>query len=256
MWGPLVLAGDLGAESQRRGEEGEVLEPPAPVPVLIGAEREPASWVKPAGGTPVRFRTDGVGREPNAADSPHDVDLVPFYRLHRRRYAIYWDLFTPEEWEAQRKVYTAEAERVRRLEAATVAYLEPGEAVFEREYNYQAGDGATADRVEGRPGRRSRSWFSYDVPVDPDHPITLIATYHSGDRRGMPAAFALLIDGQVLREQELRLTDPPHFFDIEYPVPADATRGRTRVTLRLQAKDDGQIPTVFGLRLIRTDAER
>jgi len=256
MWGPLALAGDLGAESQRRGEEGEGLEPPAPVPVLIGAEREVASWVKPAGGTPVRFRTDGVGREPNAADSPHEVDLVPFYRLHRRRYAIYWDLFTPEEWAAQRKVYTAEAERVRRLEAATVAYLEPGEAVFERQYDYRAGAGATADRVEGRPGRRSRTWFSYDVPVDPDHPMTLIATYHSGDRRGMPAAFQLMIDGQMLRDQDLRLTDPPRFFDIEYPVPAEYTRGKTRVTLRLEARDGGQIATVFGLRLVRADAER
>jgi len=255
MWGPLALAGDLGPESRRRGEEGEGLDAPGPVPVLIGADRTVASWVKPTSETPVRFRTDGVGREPSAADVVRDVDLVPFYRLHRRRYAIYWDLFTPEEWEAQRRVFTAEAERRRRLEAATVAYLEPGEAVFEREYDYQAGDGATADRIEGRPGRRSRSWFSYDVPVDPDHPMTLIATYHAGDRRGLPASFSLLIDGQVLREEQLRMTDPPTFFDVEYPVPVELTRGKTRVTLRLQAKDGSQVATVFGLRLIRADAE-
>jgi len=27
------------------------------------------------------------------------VDFVPFYRLHRRTYGVYWDLYTPAEWE-------------------------------------------------------------------------------------------------------------------------------------------------------------
>jgi len=48
-----------------------------------------------------------------------DVNLVPFYRLHRRTYATYWDLFTPEEWEARKLDFAAEAERQRQLEAST-----------------------------------------------------------------------------------------------------------------------------------------
>jgi DUF1680 family protein len=254
LWGPLVLGGDLGPERGRRGEEGEGLDPPPVVPVLVGAGRPVADWVRPLPGTPLRFRTDGAGREPTADDRPHDVDLVPFYRLHRRTYALYWDLFTPEEWEAQRRVYAAEAERRRRLDAATVAYLEPGEAVFEREFNYQGGPDATAARVEGRPGRRARSWFSYDVPVDPAHPHTLLVTYYSDDRRGTPSAFQILLDGRVLATERIGLTDPPRFYDVAYAVPPALVRGKERVTLRFEATEGSQVATVFGVRVIRGEA--
>jgi hypothetical protein len=150
----------------------------------------------------------------------------------------------------------AAAERLRRLEAATVAWLQPGEVVFERQFNYQAGDGAVPQRILGRAGRRGTTWFSYDLPVDAAHPLTLIATYYSGDRRGMPADFEIQVDERRVAAQELRITDPHRFFDIEYPVPADVVRGKEKVTVRFQAKGGSQIATVFGLRVIRGDAAR
>jgi len=256
MWGPLVLAGDMGPERAREPVEGEGIEEPPKIPVLVSAELPVSSWVKPAGDRPVSFRTDGVGREPDAEDRVTDVDLVPFYRLHRRTYSTYWDFFTPAEWEEQRAAYAAEAERMRRLEAATVAYLEPGEIVFEREFNYQGADDATTQRMLGRPGRRGGSWFSYEIPVESTHPMTLIVTYYSGDRRGTPASFEILVDGQVVAEQDQHLTDPPRFFDIEYPLPPRLVRGKGKVALRFRAKEGSQIATVFGIRMIRGDAER
>jgi len=256
MWGPLVLAGDVGPERERARGEGEAVQPQPIVPVFVAADQPVASWVKPAADAPVRFRTDGVGREPNAAAQVHDMDLVPFYRLHRRTYATYWDLFTPAEWDDQKAHYVAEAERLRRLEAATVAWLQPGETVFERPFNYQGGDGAVPQRIMGRPGRRGTTWFSYDLPVEPAHPMTLIATYYSGDRRGTPAAFDILVDGKRVAGQEVRLSDKPAFFDAEYPIPAELVHGKEKVTVRFQAKDGSQIATMFGLRMIRGDAAR
>jgi hypothetical protein len=250
-----VLAGDLGPERRRGRIEGEAVEGPVPVPVFV-ADDDVSSWVKPVGGSPLRFRSDGAGREPDAAAKPRDVDLVPFYRLHRRSYSTYWDVFTADQWEEQQAVYAAEAERLRLLDAATVAYLEPGEIVFEREFNYQAGPGAVAARMDGRPGRRSRSWFSYDVPVEPAHPMTLIATYNSGDRRGTPAVFDILVDGNVVQREEIGLADPPQFYDVEYAIAADVVAGKERVTVRFQAADGSQIATLFALRMIRADAER
>jgi hypothetical protein len=181
---------------------------------------------------------------------------VPFYRLHRRTYGVYWDLFTPDEWTAQREVYAAEAERRRRLEAATVAYLEPGEVVFEREFNYQGGPDAAAVRVEGRPGRRARSWFSYDVPVEPDRAQTLIVTYYSDDRRATPAAFEIQIDGQVIARESVGLTDPPRFYDVEYPIPPALVRGNEKVTLRFAASAGSQVATVFAVRVVRESVPR
>jgi len=255
LWGPLVLAGDLGPE-RRRGAEGADDAEPAKVPVFVTDDDAVSSWVKPVGDTPVRFRSHGTGREPDAEARSRDVDLVPFYRLHRRTYSTHWDVFNSEEWEQRRAAYAAEAERQRLLETATVAYLEPGETVFEREFNYEGGDDAVAARLEGRPGRRGRSWFSYDLPVEPNHPMTLIVTYHSGDRRGTPAFFDILADARLLRREEIRLSDPPRFYDVEYPIPSEIVAGKHEVTVRFQATEGSQIATLFGLRMIRADQER
>ena len=253
MWGPLVLAGDLGPEPD--GHRGEGARPAPPVPVFVTADPV-ATWLKPVAGAPGHFRTDGVGREPEARGRVSDVDFQPFFRLHRRTYSTYWDLFTPAEWDRQKTAYAAEAERLRKLAAATVAYLQPGEVVFERQFNYQAGEGAQPQRILGRPGRRGRTWFSYDLPVEPSHPMVLIATYFSGDRRGTPADFGIQVDGGSIGDQQLGLSDPHRFFDLEYRLPEDLVRGKSKVTVRFQAKQGSQIATVFGLRMIRGDAAR
>jgi len=251
MWGPLVLAGDLGPERSRGPVEGEDLDRPPVVPVFVAAEQTVDSWLERTSNAPVAFRSNGVGREPTAEGRVHDVELVPFYRLHRRTYSTYWDLFTPAEWETRRAEYAAEAERMRRLEAATVAFLQPGERVFEEQFNYQAGDGAAPQRIMGRPGRRGTTWFSYDLPVEPAHPMTLIATYYSGDRRGLPANFTILVDGSPVASQELALTEPHRFFDVKYPIPHQLVQGKTKVTVRFEAGEGSQVTTVFGLRVVR-----
>ena len=262
MWGPLVLAGDLGPEPVRRrrnegDEEGEVQSGSAvKVPVFVAAERPAVEWVKPVPGAPGKFRTDGVGKEANAGGTALDVELQPFYRLHKRTYATYWDTFTPEEWKAQQSAYAAEAERLRLLEAATVAYLEPGERVFEDRFGYEGADDSSPTRVVGRAGRTGRSWFSYAVPVDAAHPMKLIATYYSDDRRTLPAAFRILVDGHVVGEEAQRQTDPPRFFDVEYPIPGDVVAGKERVRVRFEANPGSQVTAVFALRMIRSDAKR
>jgi hypothetical protein len=249
MWGPLVLAGDLGPERRRGEVEGEALDPPPAVPVFVTDSDDPGKWVKPTtGGT---FTTD-AGREPDGTDRTRSVTLMSFYRLHRRTYSTYWDLFTSAEWEVQKAAYAAEAERLRRLDAATVAWLQPGDTVFERQFNYQAGDHAFPQRILGRPGRYGTTWFSYDLPVEPVHPMTLIATYYSGDRRGTPADFTLLVDGTPVGTQQVAFADPPRFYDVEYVVPAALVRGKSKVTVRFETKPGSKIATVFGLRMIRS----
>ncbi len=256
MWGPLVLAGDLGPEGARGAVEGEALDAPAVTPVFVTDSESVAGWLKPSGTEPGRFRSDGVGREPDAAGRPRDVELMPFYRLHRRTYSTYWDRFTAPEWEAQKAAYAAETERRRKLEAATVASLQPGDTTSERQFNYQAGDRSFSQRILGRSGRFGATWFSYDLPVDPVHPMTLVATYYSGDRRGTPASFVILVEGERVADQELRFADPPRFFDVEYPVPARLVQGKSKVAVRVQAAAGGRIATLFGLRMIRGDAPR
>jgi len=103
LYGPLVLAGDLGSEgldeSRIIGSQGPRLafpgagqappradEPPLlpalEVPVLKASNSDPASWIKPSG-NPMTFRTTG---------QRNDVTLRPLNSIFGKRYAVYWQV--------------------------------------------------------------------------------------------------------------------------------------------------------------------
>lgn len=140
---------------------------------------------------------------------------------------------------------------LRELEAATVAYLEPGETWFERDFGYRGGEDASSYRIQGRPSRRARSWFSYDLPVDPDVPLALILGFYSDDRRHSPGTFSILVNGRLLTVYEQVRSEPPRFYDERIAIPAALTRGKRSITLRFEAKDGSQIPAIFGTRIVR-----
>jgi DUF1680 family protein len=256
MWGPIALAGDLGPERERRrgGQQTEAqagARPPAQpirIPSLVAADRPLSEWIKAVTDKPGNFRTAGVGRE-------QDVDLAPFYRLHRRAYSIYFDLFTTAEWEKKSAELLAAQERRRKLEAATVAFVDqPGEAYSERDFN-QRGEDTTPVRVGGRPGRSARKWFSFDLPLGADQPLKLIVTYHGEERA--TRTFEILVDDARVGEQRIERHRPgsptKSFFDVEYAIPAELARGKQKVTVRFQATGGNETAGVFGVRMVRAD---
>src|SRR5262249_47420426 len=154
LWGPLVLAGDLGPEPPRRAAERT---PPQDSPVFVAANKPVGDWLKPIAGRPGDFKTDGVGRD-------RDVELVPFYRLQHRTYTAYWGILSPADFDKRTADHAAERERIRRLESVTLAFHAPGEADAESAVNQQ-GEETTIVRADGHPGRRAARWFSYDLPI-------------------------------------------------------------------------------------------
>ncbi len=248
LWGPLVLAGDLGPAPERGRGRG-IWSGRQRVPVFIAADEPVTQWLKPVSGKSGHFRTDGVGRE-------KDVDFTPFYRLHRRIYGVYWDLFTAAAWKDKEAEYATEDERQRKLELASVGYAQPGEMQPERDYNFQSAKDARVTRAEGRPGRRAGTWFSFDLPVDSTHPMTLVVTYYSTELRRGRAAFDILVDGQRIASQEVTPSRPARFFDVEYTIAADLVKGKEKVTVRFEGTEGNSVAGVFGIRMIRADAER
>jgi DUF1680 family protein len=251
MWGPLVLAADLGPERERGG--GDISYEPPAIPVFVAAEHPVDRWVKPVPDHPGHFRITDVGRDSLGADLEVEANLVPFYRLHRRIYAVYFDLFTPPEWEEKKAEYVAEQERLRNLEKATVAYAQPGEMQPERDFNFQGPDDARVTRIMGRPGRRGNSWFSFDLPVESDRPMSLVVTYYSDDQSRRPISFNILVDGQRIGHQELTRRRPQRFFDVVYPIDAGIIKGKQKVTVRFETTEGNSIASVFGIRMIRGD---
>ena len=105
LYGPLVLAGDLGAEGLTAAHIiGPNLRVGAPIPEQHGSPLGPvnrtppvpdleipsfrasgsdlSSWIK-AGDKPLTFRTSGQRK---------DVTLVPLNSLYDKRYSVYWEV--------------------------------------------------------------------------------------------------------------------------------------------------------------------
>lgn len=181
------------------------------------------------------------------------MKLAPFYRLHRRSYSIYFDLLAPKEWEEKKAEYAAEQERLQRLEKATVAYVQAGEMQQERDFNFQGPEDARIVHIMGRAGRWSRSWFSFDLPVEPDRPLALVVTYSTGERRRGGAKFEIMIDGHTVGRQEVVRSYPTRFFDVVYPIDADIVKGKEKVTVRFEASEGSSVSAVYGIRMIRAD---
>ena len=55
---------------------------------------------------------------------------------------------------------------MRRLEAATIAFVQPGQMQPETDFNFRfdGEDTVSIEQVQDRFGRRGTKWFSFDVP--------------------------------------------------------------------------------------------
>jgi len=49
---------------------------------------------------------------------------------------------------------------------------------------------------------------------------------------------------------------PAKFYDAEYAIPAAVVKGKQKVTVRFDTTEGSAIGPVFGVRIIRADAER
>jgi hypothetical protein len=83
LYGPLVLAGDLG-EISKELNIGSSVPPLRRAPQIdiptFKASSDVASWIKP-GDKPLTFRTTG---------QPKDVAMQPINSIFGRRYSVYW----------------------------------------------------------------------------------------------------------------------------------------------------------------------
>jgi hypothetical protein len=249
MWGPLVLAGDLGPAPGRNGTEDSGLRGrPQPAPALV-TDRPVTEWLIPVAGTPGAFRATGVGRALSENGGALDVvDLAPFYRIHRRSYAAYWDLLTPSEYSARIASIAAENARQRELERLSVAFVPAGEPDAEKPFNQQ-GEETTVVRVDGRPGRRGAKWFAFDIPIGATPPAAIVVTYNGDNRR--TRTFEILVDGQRVGEQTVPQGSLSNFFDVRYALPVDLVRGKRKIAVRFQAINGNEIAPVFGVRAVR-----
>ncbi|MCC7492454.1 MAG: glycoside hydrolase family 127 protein [Fimbriimonadaceae bacterium] len=232
LYGPLVLAADLGNSSDPR---------PELLPALVSEQGDPAGWLQPTG-EPLTWRSGPTAR-------PRELTWRPFYATHGVRYAVYLDRFTPAQWAAHEAAWRAEQERLRELEARTADRLRIGEMQPERDHNLQ-GERTSAGDFGGRKWRHAvdGGWFSFELAV-PDGPAELLLTYWGSDSGGRE--FEVWLNDRLLGTQILNNQQPGQFFDVVYKIPPDFARGNRRVTVKLQAKPGRLAGGLFGARMVK-----
>jgi hypothetical protein len=165
---------------------------------------------------------------------------------------VYLDKFTSAEWAQREAEIRGEEARLQALAARTVDFFQPGEMQPERDHNVQ---GEKSDPVEAL-GRKLRhaydgGWFSYEMKVDPQEPNELLCTWwgsESGQRE-----FDILVNNTRIATQKLLDNQPGQFWDAAYPIPVELTRGKEKVTVKLQAKPGNFAGGLFGSRILRKE---
>lgn len=236
LYGPVLLAADLGP-----------IDAVPSLPVIVNNGRPVTGWVKQRGDSLV-FETGGVGR-------PVDLTLIPFFRMHHRRHAVYVDLYTETEWEARQAEVRAAEERTRNLEARTLDVMRIGEMQPERDHALQ-GEKTSVGDYRGRKWRLAvdSGWFSFTLNVDGNAPAELVVTYWGSDAG--KKEFDICIDGERIATQVLERIRPGEFADVAYAIPEALTKGKESVTVSFVAHRGTTAGRVFGCRTVRGEAGR
>jgi uncharacterized protein len=250
LYGPVVLAGELGTEGltnfspYAKRQTDQVRVPTPRVPGFLGKPEDVLAHVEPVPGKPLTFRTSGLGR-------PQEVTLVPFYKVHHQRYTVYWEVRDEEAWkQLEAKEAAAEAAR-QALERRTLDAVVPSNADSEKQHE-QAGKDTEAGSLNGRGWRHARSggWFSYRLKVLPDAYMVLQCTYWGSD---VGREFDVLVDGAKLTTQKLDNIQPGEFFDTAHPLPETLTRGKKFVTVTFRSSSGKMAGGVFGVRTLKPE---
>jgi len=248
MYGPLVLAGDLGTAGldavRRYGPSAPELGrlTSIPIPAFIASTpQQVLDRVKPVAGKPLTFRTDGLAE-------PHDVTLTPLYKTIDPRYTVYWTVYTSAEYKKYKSDLASLAARRKDIEGRTIDTVNVNDDQSEREHAFKS-QGGDEGFVEGRRWRDAHEGFlSYELKVQPDKPLTLVCTYRSSE--GQQRVFDVLVDGEKVATENLEY-HPTELLDKEYQVPEALTRGKSRVTVRFQPQGTGRTGGVVELRAVQ-----
>ena len=250
LYGPIVLAADLGAEGldarTRYGPmapEMRAEEPPQAPKLVAGSPADALARVRPAG-SPLSFRTDGLGR-------PRDVELGPFFRLADRRYTVYFDLLTESAWAERRAGETAEAGRQSAdLAARTVDAVTAGSPAEESAHALEE-TRSDSGWFEGRRYRAARSGggFSYALKLPPSGPAAVRVTYWGGETRRH--RFEVLVEGEVVGTQSLFDDRPGEVYPVEYAISEGLRRVRDRVRVAFRPAPGSSTGVVYDVRVVR-----
>ena len=179
---------------------------------------------------------------------------MPFFRLHDRRYTVYWDSVGADECARRLAVRAAEKARLADRDARTMDRVQPGVEASESAHALKSersrdGSGAYGQHPQARWRDAAEGWFQYQMAVRPGQPVDLVCTYW-GREKG-ERTFDLLVNGTKVATQTLDGHHPETFYDVTSPVPQELLQDKSAVTVRFQAHPGNTAGGLFGLRTVQ-----
>ncbi|NTE00918.1 glycoside hydrolase family 127 protein [Agrobacterium tumefaciens] len=233
-FGPVLLAGVLGTTEP---------DPIKGVPVFVSANKDPKEWLNVVNQAELKFQTKNVAQ-------PQDVTMIPFYQTKNQFYSVYWDVFTPEKWMVQQKIYDEQKRKQKELEDKTLDVFRFGEMQPERDHNFTAAKESMGEehgskwRMAGEEG-----FIQFDIKVDPNAQNTIIASYWGMDNRGRN--FDILVDNLNIATEDLNRYKESRFYEILYKIPVELSKGKSKVTVKLSPKAKNSAGPVYSIRVIK-----
>lgn len=237
MYGPLVLAGDLGPEDDPHAAE------PLYIPVFLVKDRNPADWTKKVSDKLNAFFTDSVGR-------PRDIEFDPFYKIHGRRYSVYFDLFNNRKWDAFQAEYREKQEKLKKMEERTIDFFQLGQMQPERDHNFKSEKTWTEEFKHKNYREADRGgWFSFEMGVYAGQPMQLAFEYWGG----FPGSrtFDILVNDQKIDAENISNAKPGEFFWKYYDVPDALTVNGGRIEVKLVPHDGNRAGPLFSVRTLK-----
>lgn len=264
MYGPIVLAGEMGADKVT--ETGCYLMSNASMlwltcphaPMLECEAKEIPSHIEKIPGDTLKFRKVGIGR-------PVDLSLIPYYRLHHQRFTIYWKLCSKEEWSEIAATRKKAASERKQLEPQIVDEIIFGNGLDEHQHKLD-GKGRSSEAFQNRIWTESakNGFISLEMKVKEGKPMHLRCTYWGAEAEETvqlftgkmnptgPRAFDILVDDKKIGEQNLTPNQKTEeFFNVEYAIPEELTKGKEKVTVKLQAHKDGTAGRIFACMMLQ-----
>lgn len=142
LYGPLVLAADLGkegisgvfADESRGGHiaQGDVI-PLKDIPIVVGDAAHLNDHLEPIPDRPLRFELGGL--------SPADkLEMMPFYQLHESRYILYFPQANEQELQRIQQKLAMRESAIRKLDSISVDVVACGEQQPESDHFMEQGD--------------------------------------------------------------------------------------------------------------------
>jgi hypothetical protein len=189
------------------------------------------------------FKTMQAGR-------PRDVMMKPFYKMHERRYSVYWDMFSEEDWSAREQEIRVRAEQQKKIEEMTIDLVQMGDSLDERDHQY-LGEKTWTREFKGRKFREAdrSGWFSVDLGVYKGQPMALVLKYWGG----FPGSrtFDILLDGRILATENTSNKADGEFISEQYDIPDEWTVEKASITVTLKPHDGQRAGPVFTIRTIK-----